>query len=377
MGKAMAKSDVVYGEQRAISVKSFNDAEVKNMVDAIRSKIGPKPVISLIQMRDALRKAQADPAFKDGRVKVGVIDGDLIWRAKEKNFTGAKELDAIVVKRYSAQLSAYREELQAIANEKAKDRLEAERLKKLQEAKKAPAKKPVLAKAPSRLSLSSSSEEDFDSPEFREMQQRVMEAKKANSMATAMRELNDRGKTKKKEEWTKYSLKVVSREDAEAALKAAGDGSWLVRTGSNNKPVVSYIKGSKISHDVLDKAIANGGGPKDKSLDTGKAIRSTTVLKRLVATGKFNVTLTMVQAMPGYFNNLNAKSAEEKLAGAAAGSWLVRGSGTNTGGISWSWKEDMGGGTTAVRHDRLLNMKKYQTFVAYTQGAGRGHQVVK
>ena len=55
MGKVMAKSDVIYGELRPVLVKSFSESDVKNMVDIIRSKIGPKPVISLIAMRSAIR----------------------------------------------------------------------------------------------------------------------------------------------------------------------------------------------------------------------------------------------------------------------------------------------------------------------------------
>src|SRR6185369_8194477 len=107
MGKAMAKSDVIYGELRPVLVKSFGETDVKNMVDIIRSKVGPKPVISLIAMRTAIRTAQADPELKTGRVKVGLIDSDLIWRVKTANFTGPKELDAIVVKNYRTALGKY------------------------------------------------------------------------------------------------------------------------------------------------------------------------------------------------------------------------------------------------------------------------------
>ncbi len=37
----------------------------------------------------------------DAHVKVGVIDGDLIWRAKADKFNGHQEYDAVLVKHYT------------------------------------------------------------------------------------------------------------------------------------------------------------------------------------------------------------------------------------------------------------------------------------
>jgi len=374
MGKAMSKSDVIYGELRPIAVARFGEADVKNMVDIIRGKIGPKPVISLIQMRDALRKAQADPALKTGRVKVGVIDGDLIWRVKEANFTGPKELDAIVVKNYHTQLSQYLEELQEVANAKAKERLEAEKQKQ-EETRKPPVKKPVLAKTRSRSSLLSSSESEGDNPLSDSMQREIFRARKAGGMAKAMTDLNAQGRARKREGWTKYNLKAVSREDAEAALKAAVAGSWLVRTGSNGKPVVSYVKGGKMTHDLLDKSIASGGGPRDKDLDLSKAIRPATLLRRLAALGKFQLAMEQVKAMSGFFTNLDGTSAEKKLAGTAVGAWLVRESASQPGVVTWTRRTADGEGVNSFLHTRILKLDDHKEFMDYAQGANRGLQV--
>jgi|SRR5579859_301835 len=375
MGKAMSKSAVIYGELRPVLVKSFGDADVKNMLDIIRSKIGPKPVVSLIAMRDAVRTAQADPVLKNGRVKVGVIDGNLIWRVKEANFSGPKELDALIVRNYTTQLDKYREELQAVANEKAKEQLEAEKLKKDQESKQPQPKRPVVVKAPSRSSLSSSSDDDLVNPLSNSMQDALFRARKAGGMAQAMRDINSKGKVKKKEGWTRYNLKAVSREDAEAALKAAEPGSWLVRTGSNGQPVVSYVKGGKRTHDLIAKSIAKGGGPGDKGLDVNKAIRSTTVLRRLVAAGKFQANIDKVKAMPGFFANLDSKGAEQRLEGTAIGAWLVRESASQKGVVSWTQRLADGQAVKSFLHTRILTPADHQAFMDYAQGANRGLQV--
>jgi len=369
MGKAMSKSDVIYGEQRPVLIKAFGETDVKNITDIIRSKIGPKPVISLIGMRDAIRKAQADPALKAGRVKVGVIDGDLIWRVKEANFSGPKELDAIIVKNYRTQLGKYLEELQEVANAKAKERLEAEKLKQQL------AKKPVVVKAPSRSSLPTQSgegseSEDEGNPLSDSMQAAIFRARKAGGMAKAMTDLNSKGKVKK-DGWSKNNLGDVSRDDAEAALKSAPDGSWIVRKGSTGKLVVSYLRDGKAVHAEIDKSIAKGGGPSEMGLEVGKAIRSTTVLRKLV----FQTAVDKVKAMPGFFANLDGKGAEQRLAGTAMGAWLVRESASQAGVITWTRRIADGEAVKSFLHTRILNLADHKEFMDYAQGANRRLQV--
>jgi hypothetical protein len=384
MGKAMSKSDVIYGELRPVLIKNFSDTDVKNMVDIIRGKIGPKPVISLIQMRSAIRAAQADPALKNGRVKVGVIEGDLVWRVKEKNFSGPKELDALVVKNYHTQLGKYRDELQQVANEKARERLEAEKLLKQPSTRSgstetAPSRKPssrkLLEKSTGRkvLTTSGDSESDeTDDEEFMAMQQRIFAGRKETGMARAMAELNTKNKQRQTppDLWSKYNLKALSREDAEAALQGGEPDRWLVRDANNGQMVVSYLKDGKPSHDVLGYAIQRGRGPEDKQLNAAKAIRGAE-LNRLVAAGQLKRALAAIRKQNGFFGGMDQAAAEEKLKSGAVGAWLVRESATQAGVVTWSRRLKAGDGPTAFRHARLVtagDLEKYKDYVDEHKG---------
>ena len=270
------------------------------------------------------------------------------------------------MKNYAAQLSRYREELQAVANEKARERLDSEKKEK-----EKLAKKPVLVKTPSVRPNTSSSQgeesDDEDDEEFNAMQLRALRARKENSMAQAMREVNTKGKAKLKDGWSKYNIRAVSREDAELALRAAQLGSWLVRDANNGKPVVSYLKDGKPSHDIIEKSIAKGGGPQEKNLNPALAIRSTTVLRRLVTAGAFQAAVAQVKALPGFLTDLDATGAEAKLQNAAVGAWLVRESAKQTGVVTWTQRVAEGMAPKSFVHTRILKLSDQQAFMNYAR----------
>jgi len=347
MGKSMAKSDVIYGEAKALPLSSFSNASVNEMVKIIRDKIGPEPVISLIDMREKIREAQANPKMKTATVKVGAAGSDLVWRAKENRHSGPLEIDAILVKNYTTHLRKYVEAQQKKAQ-----------LEQEQKAK--------LAKAPSRRRLSisspSSSEDEFIPVDL---------PTKVESTGTVMGQINAIESSKRS--WAKYDLKAVSREDAEAALLVAGEGAWLVRTGSNVKQVVSTMKGGKFGHAILEDHINKGEDYKAVGLSSSKVIADTTKLKKLIAEGVFREGIKTVQAMPGYFPTLSSAEAVKLLAGERVGAWLVRGSGTEAGVVAWSHK--VVGDKTTILHDRLTTQAKLDIFNNYIRSSGRLLQV--
>src|SRR5260221_6318097 len=80
MGKTMAKANVIWGEQHAVSLASFSSAQMAQIIDLIQKNIEPKVPINHSAAQPALLKAKANPKMKNGYVKVGVIGTDLVLR---------------------------------------------------------------------------------------------------------------------------------------------------------------------------------------------------------------------------------------------------------------------------------------------------------
>jgi len=102
MGKVMAKTAVIFGQSRPVELKHY--ASQQRALDGIISnEIGVEHHgdVNWSGVRVALASAQKDSEMDEAHVKVGVIDGDLIWRAKANQFKGEKEYDVILVRHYT------------------------------------------------------------------------------------------------------------------------------------------------------------------------------------------------------------------------------------------------------------------------------------
>jgi hypothetical protein len=107
MGKTMAKSTIIWGEQHSVSLARFSSAHMAQIIDLIHKNIGPTQTIDHAAAQSAIRKAKGNPKMKNGYVKVGLIDGNLVLRCKEKKFLGDIEVDAVLAKSYRAKVAAW------------------------------------------------------------------------------------------------------------------------------------------------------------------------------------------------------------------------------------------------------------------------------
>jgi hypothetical protein len=129
MGKTMPKSTVIYGQQHAIAVSSFSGSHVNNIIALLKDKVGPDvvdPIEGTLRtaINRAVNAAKSNKKMKDAYVKIGLIDGNLILRAKEKKFFGDIEIDEVLIKNYKPKASQYaikKVELEMAALEKAKE----------------------------------------------------------------------------------------------------------------------------------------------------------------------------------------------------------------------------------------------------------------
>lgn len=105
MGKAMSKDTVIFGGDKNHKLAGFSswpDAK-KAVVD----RIGPKQTPMWSQAEVALKTWAKEPAMADAYVKIGVIDGNLVLRAKSKHFLGDDERDAVLLKGYKLAVDAW------------------------------------------------------------------------------------------------------------------------------------------------------------------------------------------------------------------------------------------------------------------------------
>ena len=107
MGKTMPKSTVIYGQQHAVRVAAFTGANLAAIVSLVKDKVGPDVKINQSAINAAINQAKNHKKMKDAYVKIGVIDGDLILRCKEKKFFGDIEIDVVLVKGYKPKASKY------------------------------------------------------------------------------------------------------------------------------------------------------------------------------------------------------------------------------------------------------------------------------
>jgi hypothetical protein len=107
MGKSMAKSKVIWGEKRSVTLASFSETHFKQIFALIRENIGPGEYVNEAGIRRAVMQAKQNPKMKNGYVKLGLIGSDLVIRAKEKKFLGDIEIDAVAVKSYPVKVKKY------------------------------------------------------------------------------------------------------------------------------------------------------------------------------------------------------------------------------------------------------------------------------
>ena len=118
MGKTMARSAVIYGEHKAVELKHYA-SQAHELESIINSNIGVEHHrdVNLSGARAQAALAEKDPLMRDAHVKVGAIDGDLIWRAKADKFNGDKEYDVVLVKHYSRYAEEHKEFIEGMFKE--------------------------------------------------------------------------------------------------------------------------------------------------------------------------------------------------------------------------------------------------------------------
>jgi hypothetical protein len=91
------KSKTIYGESRSVPRDAFKEAD---MLKRIEAEIGNQAGLNLTAMREAWKKAKADPEMKDAYIKVGVVGQDLVWKIKSGKGLGKKVVSVILRKNY-------------------------------------------------------------------------------------------------------------------------------------------------------------------------------------------------------------------------------------------------------------------------------------
>jgi hypothetical protein len=110
MGKTMNKDTVIFGGDKTRKLVGFSDwVEAKK---AVVEQVGPRQSPMWSQAETALKAWQKEPAMADAYVKIGVIDGALVLRAKSKRFLGDEERDALLLKGYKIAAEAWAKEQQ-------------------------------------------------------------------------------------------------------------------------------------------------------------------------------------------------------------------------------------------------------------------------
>lgn len=142
MGKTMPKSTVIYGQKHAVRAANFTGSDLNDLKALIRDLVGPEVKFPAAAVNKAISDAKNHKKMKDAYVKVGVIDGNLILRCKEKKFFGDIEIDVLLVPNYKPKASRYavvkaQEEMEAlervaVEKEKERVRLEEERVQQEQ-----------------------------------------------------------------------------------------------------------------------------------------------------------------------------------------------------------------------------------------------------
>ena len=107
MGKTMPKTSVIYGEQHMLPVANFTGSHMTAILDLVAQKVGPNVVVDRAAITKAVTAAKNHKKMKDAYLKIGVIDGNLVLRCKEKRFFGDIEVDAVLVKSYPTKVKAY------------------------------------------------------------------------------------------------------------------------------------------------------------------------------------------------------------------------------------------------------------------------------
>lgn len=110
MGKAMHKDAVIFGGDKTFKLSGFNSwGDAKK---AVIEQIGPRQTPMWSQAEAALKNWQKESALEDAYVKIGVVDGVLVLRAKSKRFLGDEERDAVLLKGYKIAAEAWAKEQQ-------------------------------------------------------------------------------------------------------------------------------------------------------------------------------------------------------------------------------------------------------------------------
>lgn len=110
MGKAMHKDTVIFGGDKTYKLSGFNSwSDAKK---AVIEQIGPRQTPMWSQAETALKGWQKESALDDAYVKIGVVDGALVLRAKSKRFLGDEERDAVLLKGYKVAAVAWAKEQQ-------------------------------------------------------------------------------------------------------------------------------------------------------------------------------------------------------------------------------------------------------------------------
>jgi hypothetical protein len=137
MGKTMKKSTIIWGEKHSVTLANFNDSHLKEIENLARQNIGPKAAFARAAAAKAVAQAKTNPKMKNAYVKVGLIDGALVLRCKEKKFFGDIEIDATLVTDYRAKSLAYMQVLMdELERENERQRLELERITEEKERQK-------------------------------------------------------------------------------------------------------------------------------------------------------------------------------------------------------------------------------------------------
>lgn len=137
MGKTMKKSTIIWGEKHSVTLANFNDAHLKDIEAIVRQQIGPRAAFARAAASKAIQQAKTNPKMKHAYVKVGLIDGAVVLRCKEKKFFGDIEVDATLVTDYKGKANAYIQEmLVEFEQEQERQRQELARLKSEEERQK-------------------------------------------------------------------------------------------------------------------------------------------------------------------------------------------------------------------------------------------------
>ncbi|MCC7359443.1 MAG: hypothetical protein IT317_08205 [Anaerolineales bacterium] len=141
MGKKMAKTSVIWGDKHAVTLAQFGSAHMQAIQKEVRLHVGAKVPFPTATANQVINTAKTNPKMKNAYVKVGLVDGALVMRVKEKKFLGDVEADAVLVTNFKAKSEAFRQEMLqqlTLEAETAKKELqklkdEAERKKRLEE----------------------------------------------------------------------------------------------------------------------------------------------------------------------------------------------------------------------------------------------------